>query len=345
MERSTDECTSLRLKKSSLTLDLSSSRSGRKATAASLQGHCLPSSSVPPPAPSLSSPTSSTPRGIIAASPAGTVVGDLDALKLSTPECGGLLKLTTAELERFLLQPNAPLLASPATPLLFVKPTNEEQEAYARGFMDALFEIRRKQLNSFGGLVCLDGPPGSAVTPSLMALTPVSPFAPLTADAIAAGGLCPQLVPVNLASLSSRANATTVMTSGQQQSRSSPETQRRDSSPMMVKESPHIGSRPNSQAEQIALSNTPPQSPIDMTDQERIKLERKREKNRRAAQKCRTRKLERIARLEHRTRELRQQNARLVQEADEVKEQLLSLKGQIAEHFRNGCFSAKGSDA
>ncbi|XP_075854310.1 transcription factor JunB isoform X1 [Microcebus murinus] len=43
---------------------------------------------------------------------------------------------------------------------------------------------------------------------------------------------------------------------------------------------------------------TPPVSPINMEDQERIKVERKRLRNRLAATKCRKRKLERIARLE-----------------------------------------------
>lgn len=334
MDQSRDECTAMRRKKSSLTLDLSNSPSSSRRVSLRQQeeGHCTPSKQP-----------ASSPAAVRSA--VGPASGDLDALKLlSTPECGGLLKLTTAELERFILQPNAPLLASPATPLLFLKPTSEEQEAYARGFMDAMIEIRRKQLNSsFGGLVCLDGTGGAAVTPSFMALTPVSPFAPLTADAVATGCLFPHLMPVNLANTSSR---TALASPTSSQRAQSPEAHHPTDPPKApVKESSGAGLRSDSQAEQIALSNTPPQSPIDMSAQECVKLERKREKNRRAAQKCRTRKLERIARLEHRTQELRQQNARLVQEADEVQEKLLSLRSQIAVHFHNGCFANKPNDA
>lgn len=336
-----DECSALRRKKNSLTLDLTNSRVGKKAycdqAAAAVGG-------------------SGGHAGSTAIATGGQCT--LDSLQLSSPECGGLLKLTTAELERFLLQPNAPLLASPATPLLFLKPTNEEQEAYARGFMDALIEIRRKQLSGFGGIVCLDGSAtGPGVTPSLVTLTPVSPYAPMSSDTITSGSLCSQLLPVNLTNPASRNGSSTASTGTptQQSDPHEPVTKWSDppepvaqwSNPSDQWSNPpdqmnESSSRSSSQTD--PSGNTPPQSPIDMSDQERIKLERKREKNRRAAQKCRTRKLERIARLEHRTKELRDQNARLAQESADVRDQLLRLRSQIAEHFRNGCFLARESD-
>lgn len=329
-----DECSALRRKKNSLTLDLTNSRVGKKAycdQAAAAGG-------------------GSGGMGASTVTPSGGPC-TLDSLQLTSPECGGLLKLTTAELERFLLQPNAPLLASPATPLLFLKPTNEEQEAYARGFMDALIEIRRKQLNSFSGLVCLDGgTTGPGITPSLVTLTPVSPYGPMSSDVITSGSLCSQLLPVNLTNSASRNGSSNASTGTPTQQSEPPEpvakwsdppepVARWSNPPDQMNES---SSRSSSPAD--PSGNTPPQSPIDMSDQERIKLERKREKNRRAAQKCRTRKLERIARLEHRTKELREQNARLAQESADVREQLLRLRSQIAEHFRNGCFLPRESD-
>ena len=85
------------------------------------------------------------------------------------------------------------------------------------------------------------------------------------------------------------------------------------------------------------LGNTPPVSPINMEDQERIKLERKRERNRVAARKCRTRKLERISRLEDRVDELKGQNSDLSKTANNLREQVARLKQQIMEHVNGGC--------
>merc|ERR1712130_599525 len=49
-------------------------------------------------------------------------------------------------------------------------------------------------------------------------------------------------------------------------------------------------------------------SPIDMESQERIKLERKRLRNRQAAAKCRKKKLERISQLDDRVQQLKTEN-------------------------------------
>merc|ERR1711976_500363 len=84
-------------------------------------------------------------------------------------------------------------------------------------------------------------------------------------------------------------------------------------------------------------SLSPPMSPIDMESQERIKLERKRERNRVAARKCRTRKLERISRLEDRVSDLKLQNTNLTQTASALREQVFKLKQQIMEHVNSGC--------
>merc|ERR1711953_115279 len=51
--------------------------------------------------------------------------------------------------------------------------------------------------------------------------------------------------------------------------------------------------------------------PIDMKSQEKIKLERKRQRNRLAASKCRKRKLERISHLEGKVKDLKGENVEL----------------------------------
>jgi len=77
--------------------------------------------------------------------------------------------------------------------------------------------------------------------------------------------------------------------------------------------------------------------PIDMSAQEQAKLERKREKNRYAAQKCRMLKLERIDRLQHRVNELKAQNAQLASNASSLCEQVNRLRQMIVEHVEGGC--------
>ncbi|KAL4235526.1 hypothetical protein ACF0H5_003923 [Mactra antiquata] len=83
--------------------------------------------------------------------------------------------------------------------------------------------------------------------------------------------------------------------------------------------------------------NSPPISPIDMGSQEVIKLERKRARNRIAARKCRTRKLERIARLEDKVADLKGQNTDLSTQASKLRDEVCKLKKTIIEHVNSGC--------
>lgn len=77
--------------------------------------------------------------------------------------------------------------------------------------------------------------------------------------------------------------------------------------------------------------------PIDMDDQEKVKLERKRARNRIAARKCRTRKLERISRLEEKVNDLKNKNHELATHAASLNEQVIQLKQQIMDHMKTGC--------
>ncbi|OXU25797.1 hypothetical protein TSAR_008289 [Trichomalopsis sarcophagae] len=86
-----------------------------------------------------------------------------------------------------------------------------------------------------------------------------------------------------------------------------------------------------------SVSSSPPMSPIDMESQERIKLERKRQRNRVAASKCRRRKLERISRLEDRVKVLKNENSDLSQVINKLKESISRLKEQVIDHVNSGC--------
>ncbi|XP_013196222.1 transcription factor JunD [Amyelois transitella] len=86
-----------------------------------------------------------------------------------------------------------------------------------------------------------------------------------------------------------------------------------------------------------SAASSPPLSPIDMDTQERIKLERKRQRNRVAASKCRRRKLERISKLEDKVKILKGENAELAQMVVKLKDHVHRLKQQVLEHANGGC--------
>lgn len=85
------------------------------------------------------------------------------------------------------------------------------------------------------------------------------------------------------------------------------------------------------------VPNSPPMSPIDMENQEKIKLERKRQRNRVAASKCRKRKLERISKLEDKVKVLKGENTELGGVVKALKEHVCQLKQQVIDHIHSGC--------
>lgn len=74
-----------------------------------------------------------------------------------------------------------------------------------------------------------------------------------------------------------------------------------------------------------------------MDEQERQKLERKRQRNRVAASKCRKRKLERISKLEDKVKLLKGENSELGSVVMNLKQHVMQLKQQILEHVNAGC--------
>lgn len=78
-------------------------------------------------------------------------------------------------------------------------------------------------------------------------------------------------------------------------------------------------------------------SPIDPDLQERIKLERKRARNRIAATKCRRRKIEKINELEGRVREVTEHNQSLAQRVSSLRAEVTRLRHTVLKHRMNGC--------
>lgn len=99
----------------------------------------------------------------------------------------------------------------------------------------------------------------------------------------------------------------------------------------------HVIKEEPAQTVPSVTSSSPPMSPINMESQEKIKLERKRQRNRVAASKCRRRKLERIARLEDKVKVLKNENSELATVLNRLLEQICQLKQTVVEHMHNGC--------
>ena len=74
-----------------------------------------------------------------------------------------------------------------------------------------------------------------------------------------------------------------------------------------------------------------------------VRKEKKRERNRQAAQKCRTRKLTRIAELQKRVNELQGKNRDLTGIAETLKTDINKLEKQLQDHHTQGCTLLNGS--
>ncbi|XP_013783135.1 transcription factor AP-1-like [Limulus polyphemus] len=250
-----------------------------------------------------------------------------------------MLKLSTPELERFITQ-NGGVNSTSTPSQFFPKSVTEEQDQYARGFVEALNHLHQSTAPSAGNIVPQPVPTDSMSLPSVTAVSnstctmlPCQPPALTQPNVTLAVSDCMQpsaLDPALCATTSAqhytvnsnvgypicRTATTTVATSGRYFSglvKDEPQTV------------PSLGQSP------------PPMSPIDMQDQERIKLERKRLRNRIAASKCRRRKLERIAKLEDKVTMMKGENSELGAIVNKLREQVASLKQQVLEHVNSGC--------
>lgn len=252
----------------------------------------------------------------------------------------GSLKLASPELERLIIQNSNGVITTTPTPVqyLYNRGITEEQECFAEGFVKALDDLHKMNQMAppnvsigAGGVGC--APPGSvyaSVQPEPLEYTTLSS--------------CP-----SNPSLSSAASypSTTISYMPHHQYHQHPQAVAHGSHHFQhslagaglhsqrfggLKEEPQTV--PDMQSSD---TSTPPMSPIDLENQERIKAERKRLRNRLAASKCRRRKLERIARLEDKVKVLKTDNAGLSNTATLLREQVAQLKQKVMTHVSSGC--------
>jgi len=243
-----------------------------------------------------------------------------------------MLKLTSPELEKFLIQ--NPSLATP-TPngYVFPKSVTEEQMMYAKGFEEALAQMKQADSSTtvseassvVAAATTLAGLGNAAVTHSSM---PSAQLTTASGPATVAATTVPlpsqDSLPLSLPTSDSRPSSAA---SGSIDS-------------IKIKDEPDDQSLSGGEYSSIASPPTKSSSgvsPIDMDEQEIIKLERKRMRNRLAASKCRKRKLERISQLDDRVKQLKTENTDLAAVVKKMKASVALLKQEVIEHVSSGC--------
>jgi len=246
---------------------------------------------------------------------------DVQKLKLSSPELADLLTRN-------------PTLATP-TPsglsYMFPKNVTEEQETYVKGFEDALKSYQQqntvKSENSHTAIETIE-------------------------RATAALNYRHTVLPGSSSKMASLANSSTNKIAGSASEVSprpgSSASGSMDSGELHIKEEIDEDDLDDYDDDDFSEEETKPPTtkkgrggrkvtPINMESQEKIKLERKRLRNRVAASKCRKRKLERIAQLEIKVKDLKGENNELANVVKKLKESVYSLKQEVIEHVNNGC--------
>lgn len=241
-----------------------------------------------------------------------------------------MLKLTSPELEKFLSQ--NPSLATPTPSSYgFPRSVTEEQMMYAKGFEEALEKIKYQE--NYG--------PNTDTVTAANTLVTLSSGQTQTQQDHQSGLHLPLSLPNTSLSLTSLApnNPLSRPNSGASGSYDSDTYQLPEGSgAVKIKDEPDDRSVDDEDDEESLLSpGGAGVSPIDMESQEKIKLERKRLRNRQAAAKCRKRKLERISQLDDRVAQLKTENTDLAAVVKKMKSSVATLKQEVMDHVNSGC--------
>lgn len=254
------------------------------------------------------------------------------ALDILTSPDVGLLKLASPELERLIIQ-SCTGLTTP-TPTQFVCPKNitDEQEGFADGFVRALAELHyQQQIPASPAHSDTQAGGNNNVSGSSVSENCGVPFSCTV-----------RTDPPEYTNLGTFARAVGSAPSSEKHPPTgyplAPPSLNRVDHQLAAAQHPRLHAlKEEPQTVPEMSGDTPPLSPIDMENQERIKAERKRMRNRVAASKCRKRKLERISRLEDRVKNLKTQNTELVSSANVLRDELALLKQKVMDHVNSGC--------
>jgi len=225
-----------------------------------------------------------------------------------------MLKLSSPELAEFLTRNQT--LATP-TPsgvnYIFPKTVTEEQESYVKGFEDALKNLQHQQTST-------------GITTNNAAIETIE----RATAAHRAAKMAPDVSPRPSSSASGSTDPSELRIKEELEDEDDEELDD-DYDDDYSDDSSSSRKMPKRSRKGLGMD------PINMESQEKIKLERKRMRNRMAASKCRKRKLERISQLEVKVKDLKGENAELANVVKKLKESVYGLKQEVIEHVNNGC--------
>lgn len=272
----------------------------------------------------------------------------MEGTVLTSPDLN-LLALGSPELEKLIVSYGG-ILTTPTPGQLFkgTVSVTEQQEMYARGFMEALQKLHEQQGSKASQNTTIAAPqnaPSSSLLSTLnMELvsanglnTATSTIANATPMMCTAGASTISTQSLPLVSLHA-AGASQIFPDFQRAA-----TRQIDPSTSLSQilnaeiPSQRLESANIESVEPQVVPGTPPLPPIDLALQETVKNERKKQRNRVAASKCRKRKLEKEADLQGKVEELKDINTKLHSEISDLKKQVSNLKLQVMEHVHGGC--------
>uniref|UniRef100_A0AAV2LJ01 BZIP domain-containing protein n=1 Tax=Knipowitschia caucasica TaxID=637954 RepID=A0AAV2LJ01_KNICA len=234
----------------------------------------------------------------------------------------GSLKLASPELERLIIQNSNGVITTTPTPAQFIynRGITEEQEGFADGFVKALDDLHKMNhmappnVSLSGGVSCVSMQPEPLEYTTLNSCTGLSS--------------APSYPSTTISYLPHH---------HQYQHQAAAHGSHHFQQPLHAQRFCGLKEEPQTVPDMHSSDSSPPMSPIDLENQERIKAERKRLRNRLAASKCRRRKLERIARLEEKVKVLKTDNAGLSNTASVLRDQVAQLKQKVMTHVTSGC--------
>ncbi|GAU92284.1 hypothetical protein RvY_04384 [Ramazzottius varieornatus] len=254
-------------------------------------------------------------------------IGSSPGFVLTSPDVQ-MLQLASPELEKFIIQGLMGQNTPTPTQIVFPKNVTEEQESYAKGFVDALNALHRSgmayNVNSNGNVAAfpISNVNGQNIFPQFFTMPQMAqqvqtmqPMQLQMTSQPVAGHQMVQLqmpAPMNVPKMEFN----------------SPSVSPAPSDPQTV---------PSERGSTRSTNSSSGTSPINMESQSKMKVERKRERNRLAAAKCRMRKIERIAQLEERVKELKDQNGELANSRQQTQQDLANLRQELLTHLSAGC--------
>lgn len=269
----------------------------------------------------------------------------MDGALLTSPDLN-LLTLGSPELEKLIMSYGGILTTpTPTQPFKGTQAVTEQQELYARGFMEALQKLHDQQ----------DPNAQTAVVNALSSNTAAQNALNLSfasAAAVAASGInsatstvassTPSMLATGTSTISTQAlplmsfSGATQVFPDFQRTAIPTSTYGQPLSVQIPPQQPRLDNVKLENESQV-VPGTPPLPPIDLALQETVKNERKKQRNRVAASKCRKRKLEKEADLEVKVSELKNINTKLHSEVNELRKQVCQLKLQVMDHVQGGC--------